>query len=426
MNSRKIIKAVTLVMCVVTAFGAGMIYVVFGNYRTLLDNRERVDQIMDVTFRKRVVADDYLLHRNERAKEQWFIAQTEIEETVAKVLQEFDEPQERAILTDMQEKVRESRNIFTDITTGETSSSTDITAQNVIRLGAQLTSKAQEVIALAAELRTGIISKTAAALRTMILLFSAAIALYLILLIASFSVIWRSVNVLARIDEMKSDFVSLVSHQLKTPVAQVKGYVENMLEGLTGDLNEKQRDYLNDMLKVANKNSRLIDDLLNISRIERGLLMINFEPLPFNDLMEDVLGPMRDVARQKGVRLAEGIPKLPLSVVGDPVKTREAIRNIVDNALKFTKQGGTVSISAAERPQHVEVSITDEGPGIDPNVQSELFEKNRIWSGKVVASGAGLGLFLSKQFIELTGGSISFKTVQGKGTTFVVKMKKQA
>ncbi|HYC34672.1 MAG TPA: ATP-binding protein [Candidatus Paceibacterota bacterium] len=250
----------------------------------------------------------------------------------------------------------------------------------------------------------------------------------IVVVITTLGFIWISIRFvfkpIKQIQEMKSDFVSLVSHQLKTPVAQIKGYVDNMLDGLTGPITEKQREYLHDMLNVANKNSKLIDDLLNVSRIERGMLKANIETLDLKALLDDVLAPLRDVAARKGVKLIEKLPKQQVMIQGDAVKTREAIRNIIDNALKFTEASKTVEVSFEEENVMAVIRIKDEGAGIDPDVQKELFNKNRVWFGKVKASGAGLGLFLSKQFIEITGGSIIFSSVLGKGTEFVVKLKK--
>ena len=251
------------------------------------------------------------------------------------------------------------------------------------------------------------------------------VALVVLLLGAGFVVLSRHYifKPLQQIQEMKTGFVSLVSHQLKTPVAQIKGFTENMLEGLTGPLNIRQREYLADMLKVANKNSKLIDDLLDISRLERGMLKVSIEPLMLTELLNEILAPLRAIASNKGVRLEEHIPPSSLRIMGDPVKTREAIRNIVDNAIKFTPKDSTVTVSVTEKPQSVILSVEDHGEGIDPDVQTELFEKNRVWSGKVKASGAGLGLYLSKNFIELSGGTLSYTT--GKdGTTFYITLNK--
>ncbi len=231
-------------------------------------------------------------------------------------------------------------------------------------------------------------------------------------------------NPIKQIQDMKSDFVSLVSHQLKTPVAQIKGFVDNMLTGLTGELNDKQKTYLHNINNVADKNAQLIDDLLNVSQIERGILKVNIAPLEVRALLEDVLAPLRDKAKAKGVVLEENISLDSVIISGDPVKTREALRNIVDNALKFTNPERKVTVSAREDKEYAVIDISDEGGGIDPDVQGELFKKDRVWSGKVKASGAGLGLYLSKQFIELTHGMIEFETEVGKGTKFIIKFPK--
>ncbi len=229
---------------------------------------------------------------------------------------------------------------------------------------------------------------------------------------------------MAQINQMKSDFVSLVSHQLKTPVAQIKGYVQNILDGLTGPFNDKQRDYFQDMLKVADKNSKLIDDLLNVSRLERGMIKLNSEKLGLTHLIEEALSPLYPIAQARSISIEKHPSAEDLSVLGDPIKTIEAIRNIIDNALKFSKAGQKVTVTWSKDADFAMISISDQGPGIDPDVQTELFAKNRIWAGKVKASGAGLGLFLSKQFIELGGGHISFKTGLGTGTTFFIKLPK--
>lgn len=236
-------------------------------------------------------------------------------------------------------------------------------------------------------------------------------------------VVFRDVSSERIIEQAKSDFVSLTSHQLKTPIAQIKGYIANMIDGLTGELNPKQKEYLSDMLQVANSNSALIDDLLNVSRIERGIIKFEPEKTDLIEIVKRAASPLRNVAADKKVLFTEAYLDKPLIVWADTNKTIEALRNIMDNALKFTNPDKTVSIEVKEINSTPTVIIIDEGPGIDPDVQTELFEKNRVWSGKVKASGAGLGLYLSKQFIELQGGTISYETASGKGTTFIIKFK---
>lgn len=225
------------------------------------------------------------------------------------------------------------------------------------------------------------------------------------------------------IDEMKTDFVSMVSHQLKTPVAQIKGYISNMLDGLTGHVNKKQQEYLEDMMHVADQNSQLIDDLLNVSRIERGVIKIETKDISVNALINDVISPLERVAKIKGVDLVVSPLTKDVSIEADEGKVLESVRNIVDNAIKFTPKGKKVTLAAKEAKDGVVLQISDQGPGIDKDVQTELFEKERVWSGKVKASGAGLGLYLSKKFITLQGGTIEFKTGP-EGTVFTITLKK--
>lgn len=226
-----------------------------------------------------------------------------------------------------------------------------------------------------------------------------------------------------KVDEMKSDFVSLVSHQLKTPVAQIRGYVANMIDGLTGNLNEKQISYLHDMDDVARTNGELIDDLLNVSRIERGILTINKEKVSLARLMEDTVKVLSLFAKEQGVELEVQYPKKDTNVLVDKAKTIQAIRNIIHNAIKFTPSGKKVSVNTNLTKDGVEVVVADQGIGIDKDVQAELFEKERVWAGKVKAAGAGLGLYLTKKFITLQGGKISF-TTSPKGTIFNIILPK--
>lgn len=225
------------------------------------------------------------------------------------------------------------------------------------------------------------------------------------------------------IDEMKTDFVSMVSHQLKTPVAQIKGYVSNMMDGLTGRVTKKQMEYLEDMLHVANQNGQLIDDLLNVSRIERGVIKVDADTISVNETIEEIISPLVRVAKAKGIKLEVGKLQKDVILKADEGKIIESIRNIVDNALKFTPKGKTVALSASDAKEAVVITVSDEGPGIDKDVQTELFQKERVWSGKVKASGTGLGLYLAKKFITLQGGTITFKTGPG-GTVFTITLKK--
>lgn len=423
MKPKIILKTVVTILILVSVIFGITIYLTFKDYRSLVSIGEKVDQIKTDIFQRRLIADDYLIYKNERAREQWQIEQSEIVELLKGGISSLSDKDSQDILSQMNNAVVKSQQIFDQII-DLIENKKDISPENLSRLTTQLTSKAQETISLARELSREITLIKGDALNKLVILFSILMSIYLLFLLISFVVIWESVGLLEKVDQMKSDFVSLVSHQLKTPVAQVKGYVSNMIDGLTGPINDKQKEYLSDMLNVANKNSQLIDDLLNVSRIERGMLKVTIENLSMATLLKDVVSPLTNVASAKGVVLkTEGL-QIDATIKGDPVKTKEAIRNIVDNAIKFTDSGKSVTVKAQDQGNSIQVSVTDEGPGIDPDVQKELFEKNRVWTGKVKAAGAGLGLYLSKQFIELTGGIIKFSTKQGVGTTFVINLPK--
>ena len=235
----------------------------------------------------------------------------------------------------------------------------------------------------------------------------------------------RDVTQERKVEEMKSDFVSMASHQLKTPSAQIKGFADNMLSGLTGPLNEKQKEYLRDMLSIADRNSKLIDDLLNVSRLERGMVKADIKNVQIKEIIELALSAVKKFAKERDVTLKESYLAEDFYVMADFDKSVEVIRNIVHNAIKFTKTSSTVTISAYKDEEDVVVSVKDEGEGISAEEQKTLFLKEKVLGGRVKSSGAGLGLYLAKQFTELQGGKINFDTEPGKGTTFFIYFKQK-
>lgn len=228
-----------------------------------------------------------------------------------------------------------------------------------------------------------------------------------------------------KIAEMKSDFVSMASHQLKTPSAQIKGFIDNMLSGLTGPLNKKQKEYLNDMFFVADRNSKLIDDLLNVSRLERGMIEADIKNVQIKKILKLALSSLRNIAKKNKVKIKEIYSEKELYVLADFDKSVEIIRNVIHNAIKFTKPSTFVIIKTYKDKDNVVVSIKDEGEGITPENQKTLFNKEKVLGGKVRSSGAGLGLYLAKKFTDLQGGKITFETKPGSGTTFYIHFKQK-
>lgn len=237
-----------------------------------------------------------------------------------------------------------------------------------------------------------------------------------------FSKVSRDVTEQKKIEQMKGDFVSLVSHQLKTPAALVRGYVDNLLSGLTGDLNAKQIEYLKDIQDISTKNYNLIADLLNISRIERGVISMDVRPVKLRDIMHLALRSHQPRFTSKGIKLNTRYGDPEVMVLADKFKTAEAISNIVDNALKFTQEGG-IAIQASAKAGYLEITVADTGAGISPELMGKLFTRDQIFSGSPrPEGGSGLGLYIAKQFMQVQGGDITVESEVGRGTKFTFSL----
>lgn len=223
-------------------------------------------------------------------------------------------------------------------------------------------------------------------------------------------------------DRLKTEFVSLVAHQLKTPVAEVKSYAENLLSGTAGQLLPKQREYLEAMRAVCDRNFRLIENLLDISQIEQGVMMLDLTPIELRLMVEEALSGFKEAIDKKGLGLElKGLDQ-EIVVFADPVKTIEVLRNLIHNALKFTAKG-TITIQTSQTATKGIIRVSDTGSGIAPEQLKSLFHRGGLL-GKLFMSGqgAGLGLYVAKQFLAFQKGTISVETTPGKGSTFIVKL----
>ena len=218
---------------------------------------------------------------------------------------------------------------------------------------------------------------------------------------------------------MKQSLISVASHQLKTPVGQINGYIENLLEGLAGELSPKQSEYLMDMREIGMNNYRLISDLLNLSKIERGLTSAILEKMP---LMEIIRLSMRDyesILARKGLSFTlEGLDGIP-DVLDDRDKMVETLRNLINNAIKFTDKGG-LTLSAEAKDRVILLKIKDTGRGISETAMAQLFTQKRVLGEEAGSAGAGLGLYVAKHFMKAQGGDISAVTQVAKGSCFTL------
>jgi PAS domain S-box-containing protein len=229
----------------------------------------------------------------------------------------------------------------------------------------------------------------------------------------------RDITERKQVEEMKNDLISVVSHQLKTPVAEINGYIENMLEGITGDLSETQKEYLMDMRDIGNENYRLISDLLSMSKIERGVMTVDLSPVQLEEIVELATRDYESLVKNKNLKLM--VDKAPddFWVLADKDKTAEALRNIINNAIKCTDQG-SIRIQVKRDDSFGLVEVSDTGIGMSETTLQRLFTKSRVLGAEAARAGAGLGLYIAKSFINLQQGDITVISELGKGSTFRV------
>jgi len=236
----------------------------------------------------------------------------------------------------------------------------------------------------------------------------------------------RDANIrLQQLDKAKSEFISLASHQLRTPLTIIKGYISMMLEGTWGQIVGKQREQLDKVYSSNERLVRLVEDLLTVSRIESGRLEFNWQLVSLEEMIDSVIKEFSQVAADKKLYLKFIPPKKVLPKVKmDSLKIRQVVQNLVDNALHYTKKGGA-AISLEQKRGKVVFSIKDTGIGILPKEQVTLFEKFSRGReiGKMHTEGVGLGLYLSAKMIEAHHGRIWVESGGGgSGSTFFFEL----
>lgn len=234
----------------------------------------------------------------------------------------------------------------------------------------------------------------------------------------------RDITKAKEIDRAKTEFVSLASHQLRTPLSAINWYTEMLMDQDSGKINETQKEYLLEIYKGNKRMVDLVNSLLNVSRIDMGTFDINTEPINVVDLAEDVFTEMTPQIKAKDLRVETDFAELPM-VMLDPKLTRIIIQNLVSNAIKYTPPKGKVKLDIdKEDDKCIVITVEDTGYGIPRKQQDKVFSK-LFRADNVQAldtEGTGLGLYIVKSIIDNAGGEISFESEEGKGTTFVVKL----
>lgn len=226
---------------------------------------------------------------------------------------------------------------------------------------------------------------------------------------------------LKEIDQMKTEFISVASHQMRTPLSAIKWVLRMILDGDLGPLNTQQKEMLVKGYQTNERMIALINDLLNVSRIEEGRFRYRFVRMSIGELVESVIQEINSVIKKRNIKFEYKKPKLPTPKVNiDPQKIRLVIMNLLDNSVKFTPPGGKVTISLQHDSDNVTFSVADNGVGIPSNQQHRIFTKffradNVI---RMQTDGSGLGLFIVKNIINNHQGQVRFESTEGRGTTF--------
>jgi len=225
--------------------------------------------------------------------------------------------------------------------------------------------------------------------------------------------------------KMKSEFVAQVAHELRTPLSSIRAYVEMLVDGEAAD-EKTRREYYDIIQTSANRLGRLIDNILNISRIEAGTVRINKEPVAISLIVKEVVDSMRPQAEAKKITLTQELAPVVDRIQADRDLIYQAVLNLVSNAVKYTPAGGNVLVRMAGLPERgaMRIEVSDTGVGIPKEDLPRMFEKFfRVEANKAVAGGTGLGLNLVKQIVETVhGGEMSLVSEPGKGSTFAMTL----
>lgn len=247
-----------------------------------------------------------------------------------------------------------------------------------------------------------------------------------------FVILEQDITKAKEVDKAKSEFVSLASHQLRTPLSAINWYTELLLSGDAGKLSEEQRSYLSEIYTGGQRMVELVNALLNVSRMELGTFVIDPEPLVLSEIAESVLKELVPQTETKKLKINKAYDDDVPVFQGDKQLTRILFQNLLSNAVKYTPDNGTVTVSTSLRDtdrrgkkvkkQFIEIQIKDTGFGIPSNQQEKIFSKmfRAENAKKNVPEGNGLGLYLVKAIVEHVGGDIWFESEEGAGTTFYI------
>jgi PAS domain S-box-containing protein len=232
--------------------------------------------------------------------------------------------------------------------------------------------------------------------------------------------IFRDITHEREIERLKAEFISTVSHELRTPLTSIKGYVDLVLDGDAGEISPDVQEFLQVVKTNSDRLSNLMDDLLDISRIEAGRITLDFVPLQLHEIIDEVLQNMRQQMEERRLALSVDVPAHLPAVRGDRDRVVQIVANLISNAIKYTPPEGQVRVEAQVLNTHLQIDVSDTGIGIAPADQAKLFARFFRADHPMVreAGGTGLGLLISKSLVELHEGKLWVESELGRGSTF--------
>lgn len=220
--------------------------------------------------------------------------------------------------------------------------------------------------------------------------------------------------------QLKTEFISIAAHQLRTPLSSVKWILKMLLDGDFGLLSVRQREFVDKGYAANDRMIHLVNDLLDVSRIEEGRFGFDFSENDLVKFLKESVESFNEDAKRRSVKLSLNINEAVIKIIFDPQRLKMAVSNLLDNSIRYTQPGGTVDVSTKEEGDFVVVSVKDAGMGIPDTQKGRIFTK--FFRGdnviKMQTEGSGLGLYLVKNIIEKHGGKIWFDSTENKGTTF--------
>jgi len=230
---------------------------------------------------------------------------------------------------------------------------------------------------------------------------------------------------LSQVDKLKSQFVANVSHDLRTPITSIKGYVDNLLDGIYGELTEKQTRNLKRVQNKCDELISLVNDLLDLSRIESGTITLQAKDIFLRELIEEIITSIKPQTEENNISISFACES-GLMVSADPNRLKQILTNLLDNAVKFTEDGGAVNVDVIDKNDEVEISVNDTGIGIPESEKQKIFDRfyQSTLTTKRITKGTGLGLAIAKNLVEMYGGQLKVESELGKGSRFYFTLKK--